>query len=111
MRRPLMSIGAQPSRSLRRFGTVTQSAVIVRDFVPDGSGKKLLDLPLKQLGMNDNKEDPVLSEWVVGVKWQKAFERDDTKRFQGIFANQNIVCLLRDTATVDFLRREFGIAP
>jgi len=70
----------------------------------------LLDLPLKQLGMNDNKEDPALSEWVVGIKWQKTFERDDATRFQGIYANQNIVCLLRDTPTVDFLRRDFGIA-
>jgi len=55
--------------------------------------------------MNDNKEDPALSEWVVGIKWQKTFERDEAKRFQGIFANQNIVCLLRNTATVEFLRR------
>jgi hypothetical protein len=92
------------------FGTVTQPATMARDFVPVGSDKKLLDLPLKQPSMNENDDDPTLSEWVVGVKWEKTFERDQAKRFQGIFANQNIVCLLRDTATVDFLRREFGIA-
>jgi hypothetical protein len=92
------------------FGTVTQSAVMVRDFVPDGSETKLLDLPLKQPHMSDNKDDPALSEWVVGIKWQKLFERDDAKYFRGIFANQNIVCLLRDAATVDFLRKEFGVA-
>jgi hypothetical protein len=65
---------------------------------------------LKQPGMSDNKDDPAISEWVVGVKWEKTFERDEAKRFPGIFANQNIVCLLRDTATADFLRKEFGIA-
>ena len=92
------------------FGTVTQSATMARDFAPDGSDKKLLDLPLKQPGMSDNKDDPALCEWVVGVKWEKTFERDQAKRFQGIFANQNIVCLLRDAATVDFLRKEFSIA-
>jgi hypothetical protein len=92
------------------FGTITQAAMMARDFTPDGSDKKLLDRPLKQPGMSDNKDDPAFSEWVVGVKWQKTFERDQAKRFQGIFANQNIVCLLRDTATADFLRREFGIA-
>jgi hypothetical protein len=92
------------------FGTVTQAAMMARDFTPDGSDKKLFDLPLKQPGMSENKDDPAFSEWVVGVKWQKTFERDQAKRFQGIFANQNIVCLLRDTATADFLRREFGIA-
>ena len=83
---------------------------MVRDFVPDGSDKKLLDLPLKQPRISDNKDDPALSEWVVGVKWEKTFERDGAKRFQGIFANQNIVCLLRDVATVDFLRKEFGVS-
>jgi Endonuclease NucS len=92
------------------FGTVTQSATMVRDFVPDGSDKKLLDLPLKQPNLSDHKDDPTLSEWVVGVKWEKTFERDQAKRFQGIFANQNIVCLLRDPSTVDFLRKEFSVS-
>jgi Endonuclease NucS len=91
------------------FGAVTQPAIMVRDFVPDGSDKKLLDLPLNQPGMSENKDDPALSEWVVGVKWEKTFERQGAKTFKGIFANQNIVCLLRDAATVDFLRTEFGI--
>ncbi len=91
------------------FGTVTQPATMARDFTPDGSDKKLLELPLKQPGMSDNKEDPALSEWVIGVKWEKTFDREQAKRFQGIFANQNIVCLLRDTATADFLRKEFRI--
>jgi hypothetical protein len=90
------------------FGTVTQPAAMARDFTPDGAGKKLLDLPLKQPHMGDNKDDLVLSEWVVGIKWEKTFDRDHAKRFLGIFANQNIVCLLRDTATAEFLRREFG---
>jgi hypothetical protein len=92
------------------LGTVTQEAMMARDFVPMGFDKKLLDLPLKALNMSQNKDNPSRSEWVVGVKWEKTFERDGAKRFQGIFANQNIVCLLRDPATVAFLRQEFGIA-
>jgi hypothetical protein len=44
------------------------------------------------------------------AKWNKTFDREHAKRFQGIFANQNIVCLMRDTATADFLRKEFGVA-
>ena len=71
------------------YGTVTQAAVMARDFAPDGFEKKLLELPLKQPGMSDNKDDPTASEWVVGVKWDKTLERDQAKRFQGIFANQN----------------------
>jgi hypothetical protein len=91
------------------FGTVTQSATMVRDFTPDGSDKKLLDLPLKQPRMSDNKEDPARSEWVVGVRWTKTFDRDEAKRFRDIFTNPNIVCRLRHAATVDFLRKEFGV--
>jgi hypothetical protein len=93
------------------FGTAPQAAVTAREFKPQGFEKSLLDLPLRQPGMGDNKDDPLLSEWVVAAKWNKTFDRNEARRFQGIFANQNIVCLLRDTATADFLRREFAVAP
>jgi hypothetical protein len=92
------------------FGTVTEEAMMACSFTPEGFDKKLLDLPLKQPGMSVNKDDPAFSEWVVRIKWSKTFERNEAKRFPGIFANQNIVCLLRDPATVDFLRKEFGVA-
>jgi hypothetical protein len=57
-----------------------------------GSDKRLFDLPLKQPSLSDNKDDPALSEWVVGVRWEKTFERDEVRRFRGIFADQKIVC-------------------
>lgn len=91
------------------FGTVTQPAVMVREFVDTATGKKLLDLPLKEPGLADNKDDPRLSEWAVAVKWEKCFARDEAKTFKNIFANQNIACKLRDPATLDFLRKEFGL--
>jgi len=90
------------------YGTVTRPAVMVRDFVLMDSGKKLMELPLKTPNMAENSHDPALSEWVVGVKWEKVFTREEAKKFTGIFANQNIVCQLRDPATVDFLKKEFG---
>lgn len=92
------------------FGTVTQMACMVRDFTPDGFQKKLLDLPLKQQGLGEFKNDPLLTEWVVGIKWEKTFDRNDAKWFKEGFANQNVVCLLRHEATVDFLRKGFGVA-
>jgi hypothetical protein len=91
------------------FGKVTQPAMMVRDFTPEGLGKRLLDLPLEQPNICQNKDDPALSDWAVDVKWEKTFPREEAKRFPGIFANPNIVCLLRDAATVEFLRKEFGI--
>ena len=46
----------------------------------------------------------------MGIEWRKAFETNQAKWFKGGFANQNIVCKLRDEATVDFLIAEFDVA-
>lgn len=59
------------------LGKVTQPAMMVRDFNPDGQEKKLLDLPLEQQNIGQNKDDPKLSELVVGVKGQKKFSWED----------------------------------
>jgi hypothetical protein len=82
---------------------------MVRDFVVAEMGKKLLDLSLAQPNISANKDNPALAEWAVGVKWDKTFRREEAKTFKGIFANQNIVCSMRDSDTVDFLKRQFGI--
>jgi len=50
-----------------------------------------------------------LAEYVVGIDWKKTLDRNQGKWFKGAFANQNIVCKLRDQATVDFLKTEFGL--
>lgn len=90
------------------YGEVCKDAVTVKDFSPDGKAS-LLDLPLKQQGMKENSDDPTMSEWVVGVRWLKTFPREEARKFQGVFANQNIVCKLRDQRTLDFLEQEFAI--
>lgn len=92
------------------FGRVTRPAMMVRDFVPDGQEKTLLGLPLKQPNIAQDKDNTALCEWVVGVKWQKTFTRDQAKKFPGIFANQHIVCKLSNPRTVEFLRGQFGIS-
>ena len=92
------------------YGEVTSESQMIRDFVVPSEGKHLLELPLKASKANENSGDPDLSEWVVGVKWLKAFPRADARTFKGVFANQNIVCKLRHEPTVEFLRREFALA-
>jgi hypothetical protein len=69
----------------------------------------LFDLPLTQAGMKENADIPEMSEWPVGVKWNTTYPRDQAKRFPGAFANQNIVCKLRDVRTLEFVKREFGV--
>lgn len=91
------------------FGIVRESAKMVKDFVVEGGQKTLLDVPLTAHNTADNRDDPKISEWSVGVDWKKTFDRNDARYFKGIFANQNIVCKLRHKRTIDFLRTQFGV--
>jgi hypothetical protein len=91
------------------FGKVTKPAASVNDFVVDKLGKKILELPLTQPNLSDMANDEEDSEWAVGIEWKKTFSRDEAKWFKDAFANQNIVCKLRDPATVTFLKNEFVV--
>jgi Holliday junction resolvase-like predicted endonuclease len=91
------------------YGTVTKPAMMVKDFVVARTGKKLLESSLVQPGLNENSDNPENSDWAVAIKWIKTFTRDEAKTFKGVFANQHIVCRLRDQQTVEFLNKEFGI--
>jgi hypothetical protein len=91
------------------FGDVVSEAVMAKDFIPAGSDQPLFSLPLVQEGVKQNADNPELCEWIVGVNWRKVFTRDQPCYFRGIFANQNIVCKLRDEPTVTFLKEKFGI--
>lgn len=91
------------------FGRVTQEAQMIRDF--EVNGKRLLAENLEAPRAAENMDDPRKSEWVVGVDWKTAFPAEEAQTFKGVFANQNIVCKLRDPETVTFLERQFGIPP
>ena len=92
------------------FGEVTREAVPIGGFVVESDGKPLLEHRLTAPQASDNQDAPEECEWAVGVKWLKAFSREQAKSFKGVFANQNIVCKLRDTETLDFLQKEFGVS-
>lgn len=89
------------------FGIVTQAKTLAAEFETDNG--PLFDQPLRQPGIKRNADDPALAEYVIGVDWRTTFEPGEAKWFKGAFANQNIVCKLRDPATVDFLLTEFGV--
>ncbi|XAM01595.1 endonuclease NucS [Phycisphaeraceae bacterium D3-23] len=90
------------------YGEVTQERILAGEFTPEGESVPLtglhLDAPIPADQTMDGTE-----EYVVGVRWINTFARPDAKTFTGVFANQNIVCKLRDPATISFLRKEFGI--
>jgi hypothetical protein len=88
------------------FGCVTSETVMVRDFT--ANGHNLLELPLTQPNMNENMNDPEMSEYVVGVDWIKTVSVADAKTFKGAFAIPSIVVKLTQPATLEFLAKEFG---
>ncbi len=87
------------------YGVVERAEVMAKDF--QVKGKPLLSLPLhaNMARLGEPEED---AEHVVAVKWVKTFPIKEAKTFKGMFANQNIVCKLRDEQTIEFLKREFS---
>lgn len=90
-------------------GVVTKEASMVKDFVPVGFDKPLLELPIERDGIARNKDNPELADWAVGVEWKKTYDENNAQWFKGAFANQNIVCKLRDKATSEFLLERFEV--
>lgn len=92
-------------------GIVTGPATRVRDFrvSVDGEERPLLELPLAAKKMSEHADDPDLSEYVVPVEWTVEVPRDQAFRKSGLFANQNIACKLRDTATLKALVEHFKV--
>jgi hypothetical protein len=91
------------------YGTVKAASVPASDF-KTANGTPLLEQPLKQPGIARTGEDATRAEYAVGVDWIKTVPLADAKRFDGMFANQNIVCKLRDPKTIEFLQGQFGVS-
>ena len=92
------------------YGTVSEAAVMARDFKT--ANGILLDQPLKGLkALSEFRDDEANAEYVVAVDWRKAVDRDHAQTYPGIFANQNIVCRIRDVRTIEFLAERFDVAP
>ncbi|MFC0805454.1 endonuclease NucS domain-containing protein [Ensifer sp. P24N7] len=89
------------------YGKVASTAVMARDF--ETRQGPLLDQALVQPNLAHDRDDPKRSEYVVGVEWLRTIPLPEAKWAEGLFANQNIVCKLRDPKTVDFLKEQFGV--
>lgn len=89
------------------YGTVTAPPVPVQEFLVEG--KPILNLPLQQPRLDHDANDLESCEYLVAVKWNKTLPLTEARTFSGVFANQNIVCKLRDVATIEFLRSAFYI--
>lgn len=92
------------------LGKVTQKAVPIKDFTVGQEKTPLLNMDLKAEHPDANSDNLELSEWIVGIKWLNTFPKDQAQRFVGAFANQNVVCKLKQEQTLEFLRKKFGWA-
>ena len=92
---------------LGHFARSSEEAVPVSEY--EFEGKRIVD------AMPDDSpwktESPTLDsgEWLAKVNWIKTFPEDSAKWLPNGFANQNVVCKLRDRRTFDFLVKEFDI--
>jgi hypothetical protein len=90
-------------------GEVIKEAVPSTEFVDDKTENSILELPLKDSPFMKDVHDPDRRDYLVGVNWFKTFPKSEAKSFKGAFANQNIVCKLRDEKTLDFLYQMFNV--
>lgn len=95
-------------------GTVVGEAVPASELVvthEDGTRSRLLDLPLLAADMWEREGSDEDREWAVAVRWDATIDRGEALKDQSLFANQNIVCRLRDDATRDVVLTRLGLAP
>jgi hypothetical protein len=95
------------------YGIVTSTAVMAKDF--EVAGEKLIDIckkdksSFKEPDLFHHQDDEELAEYLVGVDWKTSLPVESAQTFKGIFANQNIVCKLRNPATLEFLLSRFNV--
>ena len=90
------------------LGEVVAEAVPAKDFTVRETGTPILAADLTQPGLGRNRDDPDTCEWLVAVRWTQTVSVSESYTRPGIFANQNIVCRLRDPETLAFLAEKLG---
>ena len=89
------------------FGIVEEEAVPVNEFM--SNGKLFIDsLPDSHIWKTEKVTDST-GEWLVRIDWKITVDRKDSKWLSNGFANQNVVCKLRDSRTFDYLNNEFNV--
>lgn len=89
------------------YGLVEESAIPVNEFQYK-DGLFIDDLSGDHLWKSQEVTDTD-GEWFVRVKWLNTCPRNNAKWLSNGFANQNVVCKLRDARTFEFLVKEFGV--
>lgn len=89
------------------YGIVQEEAVPVNEFLHEGR-LFIDDLPDDHIWKHGTV-DNISGEWLVQVKWYKTFPQEQSKWLSNGFANQNVVCKLRDARTFEYIKKEFEV--
>jgi ribulose bisphosphate carboxylase small subunit len=92
-------------------GEVVEEVVPVTEFdvEVDGENQNILEAPHEAPRMDENAGDPDDQEYMVRVEWLDTRERENAIWKKGMFANQNTVCRLRNSFTINALEEELDI--
>lgn len=99
----------QKNKGYLGYGRITSTKTPALEYTIE-DGRRLIDV-VPSSYLTAHSDDPDKAAYVVGVGWEKTFDREDAKSFSGVFANQNIVCKIYHQETVDFLIEAFGVRP
>lgn len=92
------------------IGIVKSSAVPVKEFLIDR--KSLRELPLDEINIFDNCDNPEKSEWVIGVHWVATVPVEERKWRSnvGLFSTPSTKASIeKQLKTLKFLEQEFGV--
>jgi hypothetical protein len=90
------------------FGVVTAEAAPMKDFVPAGQSKPILELPLTARVQRDSMNDPSRADWCAAVRWIRAVDRD--KAVLKSHARRSTLEQIKKPELVADLLRHFGVA-
>ncbi|EMA25653.1 hypothetical protein [Haloarcula argentinensis] len=90
-------------------GTVTQEKTPAHKFMIEDGNRPITEAQLEG-DLSQNKDDPDLREYLIGVDWIETVDMNDAIWEKGMYANQNTVTRLKDQQTLDRLYDEFGVS-
>ena len=88
------------------YGVVVAPPRMARDFRVNGD--PLDPEELADQGILRDSDDSARADYLVAVEWQSTLSLNAALTFDGMFANQNVVCKLRHAATLAVLAENFG---
>jgi hypothetical protein len=88
-------------------GEVMREAVPIKDFTVGPNNTSILEANLVTTGLDNNRDNLELTEWVAGIKWLKTFERHQAR--SGIHVFRPTLCEIQQPKILDSLKKLFGV--